>query len=42
MRETKEETDIEMLDSGHVAIGTLVVLTAGSGFIRDENYPPGE
>lgn len=42
MREKKEETDIEMLDSGHVANGILEVLQDGYGFIRSENYLPGE
>ena len=42
MREKKEETDIEMLDSGHQANGILEVLQDGYGFIRSENYLPGE
>ena len=42
MREKKEETDIEMLDSGHAANGILEVLQDGYGFIRSENYLPGE
>ena len=42
MRAKKEETDIEMLDSGHAANGILEVLQDGYGFIRSENYLPGE
>lgn len=42
MKEKKEETDIEMLDSGHAANGILEVLQDGYGFIRSENYLPGE
>lgn len=42
MREKKEETDIEQLDSGHTANGILEVLQDGYGFIRCENYLPGE
>lgn len=42
MKEKKEETDIEQLDSGHTANGILEVLQDGYGFIRCENYLPGE
>ena len=38
----KEETDIEQLDSGYTANGILEVLQDGYGFIRCENYLPGE
>ena len=42
MKEKNEETDIEQLDSGHTANGILEVLQDGYGFIRSENYLPGE
>lgn len=42
MKEKKEETDLEQLDSGKVADGILEVLPDGFGFIRCENYLPGE
>ena len=42
IKEKKEETDIEQLDSGHTANGILEVLQDGYGFIRSENYLPGE
>ena len=42
MKEKKEETDIDQLDSGHTANGILEVLEDGYGFIRSENYLPGE
>ena len=42
MKEKKEETDIEQLDSGHTANGILEVMQDGFGFIRCENYLPGE
>lgn len=42
MKEKKEETDIEQLDSGYTANGILEVLQDGYGFIRCENYLPGE
>lgn len=42
IREKKEETDIEKLDSGNSANGILEVLQDGYGFIRCENYLPGE
>ena len=42
MKEKKEETDIEQLDSGHTANGILEVLQDGYGFIRSENYLPGD
>ena len=38
----KETTDIEQLDSGKAANGILEVLPDGYGFIRCENYLPGE
>ena len=41
-KEKKEETDVEQLDSGKVANGILEVLPDGFGFIRCENYLPGE
>ena len=41
-KEKKEETDVEQLDSGKVANGILEVLLDGFGFIRCENYLPGE
>ena len=41
-KEKKEETDVEQLDSGKVANGILEVLRDGFGFIRCENYLPGE
>lgn len=41
-KEKKEETDVEQLDSGKVANGILEVLQDGFGFIRCENYLPGE
>lgn len=42
MKEKREETDLEQLDSGKVANGILEVLPDGFGFIRCENYLPGE
>lgn len=42
MKEKKEPTDIEQLDSGETADGILEVLPDGYGFIRCENYLPGE
>ena len=42
LKEKKECTDIEMLDSGKSANGILEVLPDGYGFIRCENYLPGE
>ena len=49
-KEVKEEiknekagvADIEQLDSGMVAHGTIEVLPDGYGFIRSDNYLPGE
>ena len=41
-KEKKEGTDIEQLDSGNTANGILEVLPDGYGFIRCENYLPGE
>ena len=40
--EKKEETDIEQLDSGFTANGILEVLQDGYGFIRSDNYLPGD
>ncbi|MDD3360598.1 MAG: transcription termination factor Rho [Hespellia sp.] len=40
--EKKETTDVEQLDSGTTADGILEVLQDGYGFIRCENYLPGE
>ena len=42
MKEKKSETDIEQLDSGHTADGILEVMQDGFGFIRSDNYLPGE
>lgn len=42
LKEKREETDLEQLDSGKVAHGILEVLPDGFGFIRCENYMPGE
>ncbi len=42
MREKKAETDIEQLDSGYTANGILEVMQDGFGFIRSDNYLPGE
>ena len=42
MKDKKEESDIEQLDSGHTANGILEVMQDGFGFIRCENYLPGE
>ncbi len=43
VKEKKEKkTDIEQLDSGRTANGILEVLPDGYGFIRCENYLPGE
>ncbi|MEE1087157.1 MAG: transcription termination factor Rho [Schaedlerella sp.] len=41
-KEKKEMTDIEQLDSGVSVTGILEVLTDGFGFIRSDNYLPGE
>ncbi|MCI8292937.1 MAG: transcription termination factor Rho [Hespellia sp.] len=41
-QEKKDMTDIEQLDSGNTANGILEVLPDGYGFIRCENYLPGE
>lgn len=38
----KDKTDLDQLDSGIVANGILEVLQDGYGFIRSENYLPGE
>ena len=42
MKEKKAETDIEQLDSGNTANGILEVMQDGFGFIRSDNYLPGE
>ena len=42
LREKKETTDIEQLDSGQTANGILEVLPDGYGFIRCANFLPGE
>lgn len=42
LKEKKEGTDIEQLDIGKSANGILEVLPDGYGFIRCENYLPGE
>ncbi len=42
MKEKKEGADFEQLDSGEMANGILEVLQDGYGFIRSENYLPGE
>ncbi len=42
LKEKKEATDIEQLDSGKTANGILEVMPDGYGFIRCENYLPGE
>ena len=41
-KEKKEMTDIEQLDSGNSVTGILEVLSDGFGFIRSDNYLPGE
>ena len=43
-RETRKQTptDLEQLDSGQMANGILEVLPDGYGFIRCENYLPGD
>ena len=41
-KEKKENTDIEQLDSGNTANGILEVLADGYGFIRSDNFMPGE
>ena len=42
VKEKKEGTDIEQLDSGRTANGILEVLPDGYGFIRSDNYLPGD
>lgn len=42
LKEKKAETDIEQLDSGYTANGILEVMQDGFGFIRSDNYLPGE
>lgn len=41
-KEKKDLTDIEQLDSGKTVCGILEVMSDGFGFIRSENYLPGE
>ena len=41
-KKKKAETDIEQLDSGNTAHGILEVMQDGFGFIRSDNYLPGE
>src|SRR5699024_9340484 len=41
-REEKPKTDYSQLDSGETACGILEVMADGYGFIRCENYLPGE
>ncbi|MCL2865300.1 MAG: transcription termination factor Rho [Lachnospiraceae bacterium] len=41
-KEKHEGTDIESLDSGKLAHGILEVMPDGYGFIRSDNYMPGE
>ena len=42
LREKKVETDIDQLDSGVTVQGILEVMPDGFGFIRSDNYLPGE
>ena len=42
MKEKKEESDIEQLDSGKTAKGIFELHHDGYGFIRSDNYLPGE
>lgn len=42
LREKKVETDIDQLDSGITVKGILEVMPDGFGFIRSDNYLPGE
>ena len=42
MKEKKEESDIEQLDSGKTAKGIFELHQDGYGFIRSDNYLPGE
>ena len=42
LKTEKSAMDIEQLDSGEVANGILEVLADGYGFIRSDNYLPGE
>ena len=42
LKTEKSATDIEQLDSGEIASGILEVLADGYGFIRSDNYMPGE
>ena len=42
MKEKKEESDIEQLDSGKTAKGIFELHQDGCGFIRSDNYLPGE
>ena len=42
LKNEKASLDIEQLDSGEVASGILEVMADGYGFIRSDNYLPGE
>ena len=42
LKTEKAELDIEQLDSGETAEGILEVMENGYGFIRSDNYLPGE
>ena len=42
LKNEKAELDIEQLDSGETAEGILEVMENGYGFIRSDNYLPGE
>lgn len=42
LKNEKTALDIEQLDSGEVASGILEVMADGYGFIRSDNYLPGE
>jgi transcription termination factor Rho len=42
LKNEKNSSEIEQLDSGEVAHGIIEVLQEGYGFIRSDNYLPGE
>jgi len=42
LKNEKAELDIEQLDSGETVEGILEVMENGYGFIRSDNYLPGE
>lgn len=42
VREERKASDLEQLDSGETKVGILEVLPDGYGFIRCDNYLPGE